>query len=67
MVSSKTIDKNINKYAAMVELSIIRNLDGSYNVKDNVIGYNAFTNVDRAWAVRVIHDALYMQLNATKV
>lgn len=62
MVSSKTINKNINKYAALVGLSIIRNLDGSYNVKDNVIGYNAFTKVDRAWVVRVVHDALYMQL-----
>jgi hypothetical protein len=62
MVSSKTINKNINKYAALVGLSIIRNLDGSYNVKDNVIGYNAFTSVDRTWAVRVVHDALYMQL-----
>ena len=66
MVSSKTIAKNINKYAAMVGLSIIRNLDGSYNVRDNVVGYNAFEKVDRAWTIRVVHDALYAERHMTR-
>jgi hypothetical protein len=58
---SATIRKNIAKYAAKVGLRIDRNYDGTYNVFDTVIGYNAFTSVDMAWVVRTIHDAIYMK------
>jgi len=58
---STTIRKNIAKYAAKVGLRVDRNYDGTYNLFDTVIGYNVFTNVDMAWVVRTIHDAIYMK------
>jgi hypothetical protein len=61
IASSNTIRKNINKYAATVDLSIVKNYDGSYNIFDNVIGYNVFTNVNMAWVVRTIYDSMYMR------
>lgn len=62
MVKSDTIRKNITKYAAKVGLRVDRNYDGSYNIFDTVIGYNAFTKVDMACVVRVVHDAIYMSI-----
>lgn len=61
MVSSKTIAKNITKYAAMASLSVVKNYDGSYTIHDNVIGYDVFKNVDRAWVIRTVYDSIYMQ------
>jgi hypothetical protein len=58
---SDTIRKNVAKYAAKVGLRVDRNHDGTYNVFDTVIGYDVFTKVDRAWAVRTIHDAILMK------
>jgi hypothetical protein len=61
MVTSKTIRKNVARYAAMAQLSVIRNYDDSYTIRDNVIGYNVFQNVDKDWVVRTIYDSLYMK------
>lgn len=59
--AAATIRKNVSRYAAMVGLRIDRNSDGSYNIHDTVIGYDAFTNVTMNWVVRTIYDSLAMQ------
>lgn len=61
MVSSKTIAKNVAKYAAMADLLVIHKYDGLYTIRDTVIGYDVFTNVDRAWVIRTVYDTLYMK------
>ena len=62
--SLTTIHKNINRYARIVGLTVNANSDGTYNVYDNVVGCNAFSNVTMDWACMVVYDSLRNQIDS---
>lgn len=57
--SAKTIRGKVHTYATKVGITIIKNMDGSYNLFDKVIGYHTHQNVNMDTVVRVVVDELY--------
>jgi len=56
---SSTIRSKIHAYAKKADMTIMHNLDGTYNVWSNVIGYHTHKNVNMDTVVRVVVDELY--------
>ena len=56
---SSTIRSKIHAYAKKADMTIMHNLDGTYNVWSNVIGYHTHKNVNMDTVVRVVSDELY--------
>lgn len=56
---ASTIRGKIHAYARKVGLTVMHNVDGSYNIWDNRIAYYTHKNVNMDTVVRVVIDDLY--------
>lgn len=55
----KTIRGKIQSYAYKMGFTIVRNVDGSYNIFDIHMGYYTHKNVNMDTVVRVVMDEMY--------